>query len=213
MALAETTLGAAVTVNDNVITLASATSVAAGRILICDGEVMQVTKAYVTAATQVPVLRGQLGTVTAAHVSSARVVHGDAADFGAAGAGVSVNYPPAGRSRQTNSITATTATLSLAPAGVDHYVTLNGTAAITLTIPVPTKDKDGDLLVIMSNGAAAHVPTFTGGIGGAAGSYDAFTFNATGTLALMAIACNEVWVMVAAIPVAGTVANVTATIG
>lgn len=209
MALAETTLSSAVAVSDTVINVASATSVAAGRIIVCDGEVMQVTKGYVTAATAVPVTRGQAGTVTAAHASSARVVHGEATDFGASGAGVSVNYPPAGRSRLVTSVSAT-GTLALAAAGVDQVVVLNGSGAITLTIPVPTKDKDGDRLTIVSNTGAAHVPTFTGGLGGAGASYDAITFNATGTMALEVIACNEVWCMAAAPALTGTVTNITA---
>lgn len=212
MALAETTLGAAVTVNDNIITVASATSISAGRVLQVDGEIMQVTKAYVAAATQVPVLRGQLGTVTAAHVTSARIVHGDATDFGASGAGLSVNYPPNGRARLVTSVTAT-GTLALAPAGVDHLVTLNGTSVITLTIPVPTKDKDGDRLTIVANGAAAHVPTFSSGLGLAGSSYDAVTLNGTGTLALEVIACNEAWCMPCAPAMGGTVTNIIGTIG
>jgi hypothetical protein len=69
--------------------------------------------------------------------------------------------------------------LTLPPAGSDLVVILNGTAAITLTVPVPTKDMDGTELTIVSNGAAAHVPTFTGGVGAAGSSYDAFTFNST----------------------------------
>lgn len=209
MALAETTLSGACAEIATEVSLASLTSVSAGRLLQVDGELMQVTKAYAS-ANPVPVIRGIGGTQQVAHVTSARVVHGDAADFGATGAGVFTNYPPAGRARKVESITATTATLTLAPAGVDHVVVLNGTAAITLTIPVPTKDKDGDRLTVVSNGAAAHIPTFSGGLGGAGTSYDAITFNASGTLALEVIACNEVWCMAAAPALTGTVTNITA---
>lgn len=212
MALAETTLSSACGAGDSKIVVASATSVAAGRLLVIDQEVMQVTKAYVTASTTVPVLRGQGGTAQVAHVVTARVVHGDAADFGNPGAGVAVNYPPAGRARLLTSVTATPSTLTLAPAGVDHVVVLNGSAAITLTIPVPTKDKDGDLLIIVNNTGAAHIPTFTGGLGGAGTSYDAVTFNATGKLALLCIACDETWNSICAPGMGGTVTNIIGSI-
>lgn len=212
MAFAETTLASACSITDSVLTVASATSIAAGRIIVCDGEIMQVTKGYVTASTQVPVLRGQLGSKTDAHVVTARIVHGDAADFGAIGAGSNVNYPTAGRTRVITSITATPSTLTLAPGGVDQIVVLNGSAAITLTIPVPTKDKDGDFLYIVNNTGAAHVPTFTGGLGGAGTNYDAVTFNATGKLFLMALACDETWQSVCAPGMGGTVTNIIGSI-
>lgn len=210
MALAETTLSSACSLLDSSVVLASASSIAAGRILVIDGEQMEVSKAW-TSGTTVPVLRGKGGTAQAAHVTSARVVHGDAADFGNPGASTSVNYPPAGRARLLTSVTATS-DLALAPAGVDHVVTLNGTSVITLTIPVPTKDKDGDRLTLMGNGAAAHVLTFTGGLGGAGGSYDILTVNATKPVAFEAIACNEVWLGIVAVPAAGTVTDITGTV-
>lgn len=210
MSLAETTLSSACAATDNFVALASATSIAAGRILQVDGEVMQVSKAW-TSGTTVPVLRGLQGTAVVAHVSSARVVHGDAEDFGRPGVGLSVLYPPAGRGRLVSSVTATSS-LSLSPAGSDHVVTLNGTSVITLTIPVPTKDKDGDRLTIMANGAAAHILTFTGGLGGASTSYDVVTENGNAPVAFEAIACNEVWLPIVAVPLAGTVTNITATV-
>ena len=166
MALAETTLSSAVTVNADEIVVASATSIVAGRIILVDQEMMQVTQSYVSGTT-IPVLRGRDGTANSAHVATAQVIHGDAADFGAPSAGTEVQYPTV-RPTLVQSISAT-GTLTLPPVGCDLRVILNGTGAITLTIPVPSKAHDGTMLVIVSNGAAAHVPTFTGGLGGGFG--------------------------------------------
>lgn len=212
MALTTTTLSSAVAVGDKSIKVASGTGFAAGSLIWIDQEFMVVTKDYVVAATTVPVLRGHQGTATAAHVITSNVTVGLASDFSNPVAQTLVTNPYL-RPVLIQSITATPSTLTLPPSGCDLRVLLNGTAAITLTVPVPTKDMDGCKLEIISNGAAAHVPTFTGGVGGAGSSYDAFTFNATGTLAIEAIACNGLWCMKAATPIAGTVTNITATVG
>lgn len=210
MALATTTLSVACAASDNVIQVASATSVAAGRLIRIDGEWMQVGQGYVAASTSVPVLRGRDGSAQVAHVITANVVHGFASDFSAPPAGESVTVPP-GRATKLVSITATSS-LSLPKSGENLLVVLNGTSVITLTVPVPTKDMDGVRLTIVANGAAAHVLTFTGGLGGAGSSYDVETMNGTGPVAFEAIACNALWVPIVAIPSAGTVTNVTATI-
>jgi hypothetical protein len=207
MALATTTLSAAATQTDMSITVASATSLAAGRLIVIDQEEMQVAQSYVSGTT-VPVLRGRDGTAAVAHKATANVTHGLASDFASPAAQCMTTYPTE-RATVVTSISAT-ATLVLSPAGTDQRVILNGTGAITLTIPVPTKDKDGDSLIIVSNGAAAHVPTFTGGVGGAGSSYDAFTFNSTGTLALQVFAANGLWAMLAAPAITGTVTNIVA---
>lgn len=211
MALVTTTLSAAVTATANDIVVASATSVAAGRLVLVDQEVMQVTTGYVTASTTVPVLRGRDGTAAKAHVITANVIHGDAADFDVPTAQAVTTYPVAGRPVQVVSVTATSS-LTLPPAGTDMRVILNGTAAITLTIPVPTKDMDGTMLVIISNGAAAHIPTFTGGLGGASTGYDAITNNAVGKMALVVFAANATWQIPQAPALSGTVTNITGTI-
>jgi hypothetical protein len=207
MALATTTLSSAVAQLDTNIVVASAASVAAGRLIIVDQEVMQVAQGYVSGTT-VAVLRGRDGTPQLAHKVTANVTHGLASDFALPAAQTSVTYPLQ-RARQIVSITATS-TLTLPVSGEDMVVILNGTAAITLTIPVPTKDMDGCMLVIVSNGAAQHIPTFTGGLGGAGTSYDAITFNATGTLSLVAFAANGLWTMPAGPALTGTVTNITA---
>lgn len=206
MALVRTTLSSAVGVDDRSIVVASATSIVAGRIIHIDQEWFQVTKDYVSGTT-VPVIRGQQGSQTSAHVVTAGVVHGDAADFDTPGIQTTIGFP-AVRPTLISSITAT-GTLVHAPAGCDHRVILNGTSVITLTVPVPTVDMDGDMLIIVSNGAAAHVPTFTGGLGGAGSGYDAITNNATGKGAWVVIAANATWQIPQAPALTGTVTNIT----
>lgn len=205
MALAETTLSAAVGAGDKEIAVASATSVAAGRIIRIDDEVMEVTKGYVTASTTVPVLRGRAGTRQAAHVSSARVVHGNADDF-TPPAGAVGTLSPGGRVRRVITYSAAS-TITPPQPGEDMVVVLTGTSVVALTIAVPTKDLDGCRLTFIADGTAAHTLTFTGGVGGEGSGYDVITFNSGGPCAIEAIACNEVWLIPFFPAMTGTVTN------
>lgn len=208
MALATTTLSSAVAVNDNTIVVASATSMAAGRLLRIDDEWMQVVSSYVSGTT-VPVLRGQQGSSVVAHNTTANVTHGLPSDFSVAPSGTpNAAVVPSQRAKRVVSITASS-TLALPNAGEDLTVILNGTSVITLTIPVPTKDLDGCELVVVGNGAAAHLITFTGGLSGAGANYDVITVNATAPIAVRAVACNGLWVTFAGPAFSGTVTNIT----
>jgi hypothetical protein len=209
MAFATTTLTSAVAVADVTIVVASATSVSAGRLVLVDQEMMKVGQSYVSGLT-VPVLRGIDGSATAIHRVTANVTHGLASDFAVPAPQMAVTYPTS-RAVVIQSITATS-TLALPLAGTDVRVILNGTSVITLTIPVPTKDMDGCLLTIVGNGAAAHILTFTGGLSGAGASYDVVTVNATAPIAMQAMACNGLWMSFTAVPIAGTVTNITGTV-
>lgn len=211
MAFATTTLSAACAITDTVVFLTSATSVAAGRYLLIDQEMMQVAASYPGTGTTVPVLRGRDGTATTAHKVTANVTHGNAGDFATPGAQGEVTYSIADRSIVLTSITATS-TLVLPSAGQDQRVILNGTSVITLTVPAPTKDMDGVRLSFIANGAAAHVLSFTGGLSGAGASYVKFTMNGTAPTAFEVFACNGLWVAPAQTPAAGVVTNVTGTI-
>jgi hypothetical protein len=191
MALATTTLSAAVAVNDNSITVASATSVAAGRLIRIDDEFLQVAQNYVS-GTSVPVLRGRDGTVTAAHASSANVTHGAATDF--------VNPPAQVAGLATNPrqralpIFSYSAAGAIAPVPGIHVI--NGTGALAMTLASPTKDMDGELLIIVANGKAAHTVTYSAGFGAGTTNSDVATFSATFALGFTAIAINGVWVVV-----------------
>lgn len=211
MAFAETTLAAACAATDRSITVASATSVAAGRLVQIDGEMMEVTDAYVTASVNVPVIRGQGATAQVAHLNTARVVHGDPSDWPNPGAGAVTAFVPAGRPRRIVSYR-TTASMDLPAPGEDLLVRLDSTA-FTLTVPVPTKDLDGCEVTFVGSTGAAYVLEFTGGLGGASTSYETVTFNATGAIAVKVIALNETWRCVVGMGMSGTVTNVTAALG
>lgn len=208
MALATTTLSAAITATAKSLTVASATSVAAGRLLLVDDEIMQVTKGYVTASTTVPVLRGQAGTVASAHPVTANVTHGDAADFDTVPA-QAMNSMPHQRVVRIVSYSASGA-IDLPKTGEDLRVILNGTSVIAATIAAPPKDIDGSKLTILSNGTAAHTLTFAGGVGGEGSSYDVITQNSGGPCAYDFYACNGVWLIPVAAAMTGTVTNLTA---
>lgn len=209
MALATTTLSSACAQTDTSISVASATSMAAGRVIVIDQEEMLVAQSYVS-GTSVPVLRGREGSAQVAHKATANVTHGLASDFALPGAQAIVTYP-AVRPTLITSISAT-ATLTFPPSGCDQRIILNGTSVITLTVPVPTKDMDGMRLSFIANGVAAHVLSFTGGLSGAGASYVKFTVNASAPSAFEVFACNGVWVAPAQTPAAGTVTNITGTI-
>lgn len=204
MALATTTLSSAVSITDNSIVLASATSIAVGRLILIDQEIMQVAQSWVSGTT-VPVLRGREGSTTAAHKTTANVTHGAATDFSNASPTTEIVYQPQ-RATLIQSITATS-TLTLPAGGTDLRLILNGTSVIALTVPVPTKDMDMCKLTIVGNGVAAHTVTFTGGLSGAGSSYDVFTTNSSAPVCIEAYACNGVWVTPTTPAWTGTVTN------
>ena len=207
MALTTTTLSAAVGINDTNINVTSATGFAANNLIWVDQEMMQVTKAYVS-GTLIPVLRGRGALAQIAHVKSANVTTGLASDFSAAPIGSADGTYPLPRIVQIISISATSS-LTLPASGEDMRVILNGTSVITLTVPVPTKDMDGVMLTILSNGAAAHVITFTSTLNNAGSGYTSFTNNSSGTMALVVYACNGFWTVPCFPAWTGTVTKVT----
>lgn len=210
MALTRTTASSAIALNDKSIVVASATGFAAGNLILVDQEMMQVTKDYVSGTT-IPVLRAIGGSAQAAHVVTAGVLTGLSTDFANPAVGGPATTYPTQRATLLQSITATS-TLTLPPAGTDLRVVLNGTSVITLTVPVPTKDMDGTELSIVSNGAAAHLLTFTGGLSGAGTSYDVITVNATAPAAFKFVACNGLWLAYCGPAMGGTVTNIIGSI-
>ena len=194
MALVTTTLGAAVAVTDNVITVASATSLTAGRLIRIDGEYMEINQAY-TGGVIVGVLRGQEGSVTAAHQSGANVVTALASDLAQAPSQVNegVLYP--------GQMSVTTTSYSAAGAiafGLSQWTIaiINGTAALAMTIANPTKDQDGCYLHIVANGKAAHTVTYTAGLGNGGANFDVGTFSGTLAMSSLLVAANGFWVSV-----------------
>lgn len=210
MALTRTTLAAAVAdANDTTISVTSATSFAADQIIRIDQEWMVIQKTYVS-GTIIPVRRGQQGSKSVAHVITAGVVTGAFTDWAAPGAGAIVNNQIPGRITDIQSVTVTSTLAGLIP-GHDTRVIINGTTIVTLTVPVPTVDQDGDRLTILSNGVAAHVPTFTGGLGGVGAGYTALTGAAAARgVNIDVYAVNGAWNVCAAPAWTGTVTKVTA---
>lgn len=206
MALATTTLSAAVAINDNVITVAAATSLAAGRLIRVDDEWMEVSKGYVIASLTVPVLRGQQGSAVLAHTTGANVTHGLGTDFSVPPAGVSLAVTqPATRARKIMSYNASGA-ITLPQAGEDMIAVIQGTSALTMTIAAPTKDLDGCIVWITGNAKSASTVQFNGtvGIGNAGASYDIITFQNAGNVGVMVMAVNGFWNIFAAPAITGT---------
>lgn len=191
MAITTTTSTTAIAANDTSITVASATGFAAGNLVKVNAEIMRVVNTYVSGTT-IPVIRGIEATNGVAHAITSNVVTGLPSDFGGAAPAVEDTYPFV-RSRQITSINAAGAIVLGVP-GNDLVVIINGTVARALTLAVPTTDRDGDVLTIISNGKAAHTVTVAGGLGAAGAGYTVATFIVGSQQALQVMACNAVWV-------------------
>jgi hypothetical protein len=208
MALANTTLASACAALDKQITVASATSLVPGLMLLVDGEFMQITKAYVTASTTVPVLRAVEGTAQVAHVTASKVsAFLLASDLASPDPQLDLTSPLAGRGRFPSSVTTTGAWLPRA-GNQDELVYLNGTSVIALTITSPTMDQNGKVVTFVGNGIAAHTITYTTtGFGNVGTTADVMTFSATQMQSFQMIAAGGFWVLLG--PLATATANVS----
>jgi hypothetical protein len=207
VALATTSLSATIGVTDKSIVLASATSMAAGRLILIDQEMMKAAQDYVSGTT-VNVLRGQDGSKTSAHFLTAAVTHGAAADFDQPSPQAVTLYAVQ-RPVVITSITTTATALVLPDAGSDMRVVINLATACSITVPVPTKDMDGTALWIVSSTVAAHVVTFTSGLGGVGSGYTALTAATGAQMCIQVIACGGFWNIPSAPAWTGTVTKVT----
>lgn len=196
MALANTTLGAAAAATDKSLTVASATSLAAGLWATCDGEVLQVTKAYTVGSTTVPVLRGQEGTVPIAHPTSAQIqFYLLSSDIPDAGGGLDTIAPLAGRGRYVRSIT-TSAEFAPRLDAQDELIILNGTDVIAITLINPVQSMTGKVVTFAGNGIAAHTITYTTvGFGNVGATSDLVTFGTTQANTFQMIAIGGFWLI------------------
>ncbi len=218
MAIVSPTLSGAISRDDTAILLSALTGLAAGQLAKIDQEVVRILSVPSAATIPVPVLRGQEGTAAVAHPASAVVVAGNTAtatgtDWGQSVPGATSVTPfAAGRNRFVTSYSASGA-LTLPTVGADAVATLNGTAALTMTLADPTKDLDGSILIVIGNGKAAHILTMSAGIGlGAGGSgVDVGTFAAGAQQAVVLMAMNGVWVPYPSFYGGSSLANVTVT--
>lgn len=205
MALVRTTLAAEVTPNDRQITLAAITGIVVGSLLQIGEEKMRVQSVGATAVTPLDVLRGISGTKgSLRHPSGAGVTGGNPEDFS--------NEVGREAKREIASYSASGA-IALPTPGVGFSIAvLNGAAALAMTLADPSKAHDGDILIIVGNGKAAHTLTYTGGLGDGGATLDVGTFAAGGRLALMLIAVNEKWVLLGGSVIGGAgLANATVT--
>lgn len=206
MALATTTLSAACAQGDKEIQVASATSVAAGRLVLVDQEVMQVVSSYVSGLT-VGVIRGQDGTAQVAHASGASVTHGLGSDFASPAAGTVASYAPAAKAVPKTSYSAAGA-IALPVAGTFLTIAeLNGTGALAMTLANPTRDLDGCLLYVGGNGKAAHTITYTAGLGNGGAGLDVMTFDTNALCGVAFIALGGFWLPFPS-PLSGTLTGV-----
>lgn len=210
MALTATTLSAAITADQTTIKVASATGFAKGRLIQVDDEFMlQTAEADANATTVIPVCRG-INSQAKAHVSSAVVKVGNPAATAGDWTGSQITtpsqYPLSARARRKESYSAAGA-ITLPSPGTDMVACLLGTGTEAYTVAVPTKDQDGDMLVILASGAGAKTITFTGGLSGAGTSYDVITLNATAVAGIIVFACNGLWIAPFQPAMGGTVTN------
>lgn len=210
MALTRTTLNGAITADDYIIRVTSATGFAKGEYLKVDDEFM-LTLADAS-GTLITVQRGVNGTAAKAHVTGAGVVTGTGDEFTGDAVTTASGYPLSGLQSRVQSYTAAGA-ITLPSPGTEMLAILNGTTILAMTVAAPTSDMDGSTLYIASNGAAAHTVTFTGGLSGGGSSYDVLTVNATAPVLLGPFkAVNSLWQCAVSVPMAGTVTNITASL-
>lgn len=195
MALTRTTLSSAVALGDIQVTIASITALALGDHILINGERMRVTSVPAAATSPVGVFRGDAGTKVVAHPVTSGVAFGKPEDFASPVSGYA-------RRREVRAYTAAGA-IALPTPGQDAVAIINGTAALAMTLADPGKDQDGDILIIVGNGKAAHTVTYTAGWGDAGSGADVGTFDASGQCAMAFIAANETWVPLPS-PMSGT---------
>ena len=200
MALTTTTCSSAIAAADQSIVVASATGFSAGKKVLVNGEFMQVRKDYASGTT-IPVLRGLDGTLPLAHAVTSNVTVGDGSDFANAAPTGTVAYPRT-RVREVRSYNADGA-IALPTPGNDMLAIINGTSARAMTLANPTKDQDGDVLIVVGNGKAAQTITYTAGLGNGGSGLDVGTFDTGAQCAEQFIAANGIWVPLPS-PRAGT---------
>lgn len=212
MAINLTTLVGAVVVDQNTITVASATGAVVGGFVLVDQEEMQIQKGYPLTGvpvTTIPVLRGIGGSLTQIHPTGAQVKFYLGTDTtalpGQQAAPVVITAP----SRVRTSYTAAGA-ITIPLPGNDAVAVINGTAALAMTLANPTTDMDGCRLTIIGNGKAAHTVTFASSLGNntTAANADIITFFATAQQGIDLMACGGFWCSLGLVAGAGTLAGV-----
>lgn len=184
MALVRTTLSGALTTNSKSIRVASATGIAAGRVVKVDAELMYVQAVNPDVSTEFSVLRGYGGTTAVAHNTGAPVTAGANTDWPtplpAQSDGVPVfSYAAAG---------------ALTVAAGQHQ--LNTGAASAMTLANPSLAQDGQQMEIIAGSAHAYTVTVATAFTGAGAGTVATFGGAVGDNFLIE-ARNGLWVIIA----------------
>lgn len=203
MALIRTTLAGGCSAADTEILLTSIVGVAVGGQIVVDQETMRALNVGSSAAVPVQVVRGLRGSNVVAHPAGAQATVGPPVDFGVSKMG--------GAARRDVVSYSASGAIAGPSAGVDRVAILNGTVALNMTVAAPSKENDGDLLIIVGNGKAAHVVTVTGGLGAGGSAVDGLTFAAGAQNVVALIAANEVWAPLGGSVLAGTLTAITVT--
>ncbi len=206
MALTRTTLAAACGLNDTTIRVASATGFAVGNYIRIDNEVLQQTAA--ADGTIIAVRRGLNGSAQVAHAVTSGVNTGLGTDFPAAGV-VATAELQMFAARQGELRYSYGASGALTPSGGLHV--LNGTSVLVMTLAVPSTLIDGDEMIIIGTGGAAHTVTFATAMGNGGSNLDLATFAAGGQQVMRLIAMNGIWCWAGGSVLAGTLTNITVT--
>ncbi len=194
MAITKSTIASAMTANDLIVNLTSASGVAAGNFLKIDSEYMVVDRSYVS-GTAVPVFRrGDQGSAQVAHNALAVCSNGLFSDLSPLAAGQDAPEPGFNRPIVTYSVSG-----AIAIPTVDTVVVLDKAGVAAMTLGAPTADLDGMILTITSTTANAHTVTATSlindGLTGVPHTTVTFAAFAGATITLMALA--GLWQVVA----------------
>lgn len=154
MARARTTLSAAVAITDTSILVASATSMAAGRVIWIEQEQMVVASNYVTGTT-IPVYRG-VNSVGSTHPSSAVVEHGLPSDFSSLAPPIYSTQEFQTLYGRQNVIANSGATVTLTETQSGSTCLFDRAAGIVFTLPVPLQGLYFDFHVRTSVTSNAH---------------------------------------------------------
>jgi len=202
MALQRTLLAGGMSANDTEVLLASITGLSVGQEIVVDQETMRALNVGLSTAVPVQVTRGLRGSNVVAHPQGAAATYGQPVEFTASRGG------PAKRDIVSYSVSG-----AIAPPtpGMDRVAILNGTTALNMTVAGPTLENDGDLLLIVGNGKAAHVVTIANGLGAGGGTVDALTMAAGAQNSIAVVAANGTWVPFGGSVLAGTLTAITVT--
>lgn len=187
-----TTLAAAMTVNDLVATVTSATGLLAGQFIRIDNEYAKIAPSYVSGVAVPLTQRGDLGSAVVAHTILAPVVAGLYADIPDLEQRELVPVP----SDVPNLVTISVDSTPTVPTTNTTYF-IDKATACAITLSAPSAAVNGVIVRFFSTTAAAHTVTYTAGFHANTTSSDVATFAATAGQCLSIMAYQGKWGIVA----------------